>query len=136
MSGFASARLAATSPGAFARLVGIALSAQELLIIESDPTAVHVWNQEVYAADSVGTDSYAIAVPSSFPAYVAGMRFYFKAGTANTGTATRDAVACASGGRPTASYNFSTAGQSTATPTMRRRGVRACSAASASRPTK
>ena len=39
---------------------------------------------------------------------------------ANTGTATRDAVATASGGRPTAWYSRSTSAQSTASPTMRR----------------
>lgn len=41
-----------------------------------------------YAVDSVGTDSYAIAPSPAISAYVAGQVFTFKAGTANTGTAT------------------------------------------------
>lgn len=40
------------------------------------------WNE--YAADSVGTDAYAITL-SSVTAYATGMTFKFKAGTANTG---------------------------------------------------
>lgn len=42
----------------------------------------------VYAADSVGTDSYAIALTPTLTAYAAGQKFIFKAGTANTGAAT------------------------------------------------
>lgn len=42
----------------------------------------------VYAADSVGTDSYAITLTPAITAYAAGQRFIFKAGTANTGAAT------------------------------------------------
>lgn len=42
---------------------------------------------EIYAADSVGTDSYAISVTPTPAAYVNGMTFRFKAGTANTGAA-------------------------------------------------
>lgn len=38
-----------------------------------------------YAVDAVGTDSYAITVTPAPTAYVAGQRFTFKAGTANTG---------------------------------------------------
>lgn len=41
-----------------------------------------------YAADSVGTDAYAITLTPAPAAYVTGQRFTFKAGTANTGTAT------------------------------------------------
>lgn len=41
-----------------------------------------------YAADSVGTDSYAITVTPAPTAYVTGQKFTFKAGTANTGGAT------------------------------------------------
>lgn len=41
-----------------------------------------------YAADSVGTDSYAITLTPAPTAYVTGQRFIFKAGTANTGAAT------------------------------------------------
>lgn len=41
-----------------------------------------------YAADSVGTDSYAITLTPAPTAYVTGQRFTFKAGTANTGACT------------------------------------------------
>lgn len=40
-----------------------------------------------YQADSVGTDSYAITCTPAPTAYTTGMRFTFKAGTANTGAA-------------------------------------------------
>ena len=43
---------------------------------------------EIYAADSVGSDSYAITVSPVPSAYVTGQVFRFKAGTANTGAAT------------------------------------------------
>ena len=43
---------------------------------------------EVYAADSVGTDSYAITLSPVPASYVTGMTFRFKAGTANTAAAT------------------------------------------------
>lgn len=42
----------------------------------------------VYAADSVGTDSYAITLSPVPSAYATGQVFHFKAGTANTGAAT------------------------------------------------
>lgn len=42
----------------------------------------------VYAADSVGTDSYAITLSPAPAAYATGQTFFFKAGTANTGAAT------------------------------------------------
>lgn len=42
----------------------------------------------VYAADSVGTDSYAITLVPAITAYTTGQRFIFKAGTANTGACT------------------------------------------------
>lgn len=45
-------------------------------------------SKEVYAADSVGTDAYAITLVPAISAYVIGQTFYFKAGTANTGAAT------------------------------------------------
>lgn len=41
-----------------------------------------------YQADSVGTDAYAITCTPAPTAYTTGMRFTFKAGTANTGSAT------------------------------------------------
>lgn len=42
----------------------------------------------VYAADSVGTDAYAITLVPAITAYVTGQVFHFKAGTANTGAST------------------------------------------------
>lgn len=42
----------------------------------------------IYGADSVGTDAYAITVSPTPAAYVSGMTFRFKAGTANTGACT------------------------------------------------
>lgn len=44
--------------------------------------------QYVYAADSVGTDAYAITLAPAVTAYVTGQTFIFKAGAANTGAAT------------------------------------------------
>lgn len=44
--------------------------------------------QEVYAADSVGSDSYAVTLSPVPAAYVTGMVVRFKAGTANTGACT------------------------------------------------
>lgn len=41
-----------------------------------------------YAADSVGTDAYAITLSPALGAYAVGQSFYFAAGTANTGAAT------------------------------------------------
>lgn len=41
-----------------------------------------------YAADSVGTDSYAITLSPALAAYAVGQSFFFAAGTANTGAAT------------------------------------------------
>jgi hypothetical protein len=43
---------------------------------------------ETYAVDSVGTDAYAITLSPVPTSYAAGMTVRFKAGTANTGTAT------------------------------------------------
>lgn len=43
---------------------------------------------EIYAADSVGTDTYAITLVPAPSAYVAGFAVNFKAGTANTGPST------------------------------------------------
>lgn len=42
----------------------------------------------IYAADSVGTDAYAVSLSPTPTAYVTGMLIAFKAGTANTGSAT------------------------------------------------
>lgn len=43
--------------------------------------------QYIYAADSVGSDSYAITLSPAPTAYAIGQIFYFKAGTLNTGPA-------------------------------------------------
>lgn len=45
-------------------------------------------SEYVYAADSVGTDAYAVTLVPAPSAYAAGQRFVFKAGTANTDAAT------------------------------------------------
>jgi len=45
-------------------------------------------SSHVYAADSVGTDAYAITLTPAVTAYVTGQVFHFKAGAANTGAAT------------------------------------------------
>ena len=59
-----------------------------LSVLPSD-LAINIQNQKhVYAADSVGTDAYAITIAPATAAYAAGQRFTFKAGTANTGGAT------------------------------------------------
>lgn len=42
----------------------------------------------VYAADSVGSDAYAITLAPAITAYVTGQKFHFKAGSANIGPAT------------------------------------------------
>lgn len=45
-------------------------------------------NAEYYAADSGGTDAYAITLSPAPSAYATGQTFYFKANTVNTGAAT------------------------------------------------
>lgn len=57
----------------------------------SNPIAVGTNDDRVpvgYAVDSVGTDAYAISPTPAETAYVAGKEYTFKAGTANTGSAT------------------------------------------------
>jgi len=44
--------------------------------------------REIYAADSVGSDAYAITLVPALAAYATGLVVNFKAGTANTGAAT------------------------------------------------
>jgi hypothetical protein len=59
------------------------------LISQTSSVAANIQNSNyVYAADSVGTDSYAITVTPAPTAYATGQRFIFKAGTVNTGAAT------------------------------------------------
>lgn len=53
------------------------------LVVTPDKTRGKLIND--YAVDSVGTDLYAITITPAITAYVAGQRFTFKAGTANTG---------------------------------------------------
>lgn len=50
-----------------------------------NPTSLPAVLSYDYQADSVGTDSYAITCTPAPTAYTTGMRFTFKAGTANTG---------------------------------------------------
>jgi hypothetical protein len=84
-----------SSPGTVSRTIGIARTATSLYF---DPfynpgtsTALKAGIQNstyVYAADSVGTDAYAITVSPTPSAYAAGQLYQFKAGTANTAGAT------------------------------------------------
>jgi hypothetical protein len=53
-----------------------------------NPYAVSANDIVSYAADSVGTDSYAITPSPAITAYAAGQMFRFKANTANTGACT------------------------------------------------
>lgn len=53
-----------------------------------NPTTLTTVQTYDYAADSVGTDAYAITVAPAPVAYVTGQTFTFKAGTANTGACT------------------------------------------------
>jgi hypothetical protein len=64
-----------------------------------DSAWVHLWTigkqglvdqngSTIYAADSVGSDSYAITLTPAVTAYAAGQVFNFRAGTANTGACT------------------------------------------------
>lgn len=57
-------------------------------VIQDIDRLVSQSGSEVYAADSVGTDAYAISVSPAPTAYTTGMVFNFSAGTANTGAAT------------------------------------------------
>lgn len=76
----------ATTPGTFQRFYGFALSTTEIsMATSSDPTTRTQSGQEVYAADAVGTDTYAITLAPAPAAYYIGMEINFKAGTANTG---------------------------------------------------
>ncbi len=61
---------------------------------------------EIYGTDSVGTDAYAITPTPAVSAYTAGMNFYFKAGTANTGSVT---LAVGSGAAKAIVKGFNTA---------------------------
>ena len=72
-----------STTGTIPRVIGIARTATSLYF---DPEFLRI--PYVYAADSVGSDSYAITLPEPFGAYFVGMRITFKAGTANTGACT------------------------------------------------
>ena len=75
-----------TTPGAYRRFVGIAKSATAIYFSPNqDPLTTSQDGSELYAADSVGTDAYAITLSPVLDAYRAGQVFRFKAGTANTG---------------------------------------------------
>lgn len=59
------------------------------LVVRPSELAVIVQNSTTsYGVDSVGTDAYAITLVPAITAYVDGQQFSFKAGAANTGTAT------------------------------------------------
>lgn len=76
------------TPGTFPQFVGRAISATEIMMNPIDYNAVHQWGQELYAASSAGTDTYAITLTPSPVSYYAGMVVRFKADVANTGAAT------------------------------------------------
>lgn len=59
------------------------LSSNPITVGDNDPRV-----PVAYAADSVGTDAYAITPSPAITAYTTGQSFTFKAGTANTGAAT------------------------------------------------
>jgi len=59
----------------------------QILSVSGKPS-VSQTGEEIYAADSVGTDAYAVTLTPAPTAYVTGMVVRFKAGTANTGAAT------------------------------------------------
>lgn len=84
--------------GALALAVGD-IAAAAIVVAEYDGTSFQILSVlsttkvsqnggETYAADSVGTDAYAITLVPAIAAYVTGMVFRFKAGTANTGAST------------------------------------------------
>lgn len=52
------------------------------------PDLIRAKGYHDYAADSVGTDAYAITITPAITAYATGQIFTFKAGTANTGACT------------------------------------------------
>lgn len=82
----------------------LALDADDIIVgqivqVEYDGTQFQMLSQlgkakisqigtEIYAADSVGTDAYAITLVPAITAYTTGLVVNFKAGTANTGNAT------------------------------------------------
>lgn len=70
------------------RFVGVAIGTNELLLDPSISSNVDIYGQAIYAADSVGTDAYAVTLPFAPVGYYAGLTLRFKAGTANTGAAT------------------------------------------------
>lgn len=53
-----------------------------------NPSTIRAKKYHDYAADSVGTDAYAITITPAITAYATGQVFTFKAGTANTGACT------------------------------------------------
>src|SRR5581483_10701671 len=59
----------------------------QILSVSGKPS-VSQTGEEIYAADSVSTDAYAVTLTPAPTAYVTGMVVRFKAGTANTGAAT------------------------------------------------
>lgn len=77
-----------TTPGTYSRFIGRAISATTLHFDPDNGNVVSKYGIEIYGADSVGTDAYAITTSSPFLALKDGMVIRFKAGTTNTGAAT------------------------------------------------
>jgi len=77
-----------TTAGTYARFVGRAVTTTTLHFDPTNGTALTQYASEIYAADSVGTDAYAITLVPAITAYQDGMPLNFKAGTVNTGNAT------------------------------------------------
>lgn len=73
-----------SSTGTIPRVVGQYINSNGGLYFNPEYQAI----VSDYAVDSVGSDSYAITLPSAFDAYYEGMKVSFKAGTANTGACT------------------------------------------------
>lgn len=72
--------------GAF--VIAIYDSTNFRILSVADKPFVSQSGEEIYAADSVGTDSYAVTLAPAPTAYTTGMVVRFKAGTANTGACT------------------------------------------------
>lgn len=84
-----------STPGTISRVIGFAKSTTSIYFDPFFNPGTAPTLQEgiqngtyVYAADSVGTDAYAVTLSPAVTSLVAGLGLRFKAGTANTGAAT------------------------------------------------
>lgn len=77
-----------TTPGTYARFIGRAVSTTNLHFDPDNGYTIGKYGSEIYAADSVGTDAYAVTTSPAFASLKDGMVVRFKAGTVNTGAAT------------------------------------------------